>query len=59
MSDFDARSSRRSIPVAGSALGEVIDSIDLFATGNEIQIRHRGETYRLRLTGAKKLILVK
>lgn len=59
MVDPDTSPARRLIPVTGTALGEAIDSVDLFAAGNEIQIRHRGDTYRLRLTGAKKLILVK
>jgi hemin uptake protein HemP len=59
MAPMEPVSPRRTIPVVRAALGETIDSNDLFVTGNEIQIRHRGETYRLRLTGAKKLILVK
>ncbi len=39
--------------------GRMIDSADLFRDAREMLIRHRGETYRLRLTGANKLILVK
>jgi hemin uptake protein HemP len=36
-----------------------IESSDLFATGNEVQIHHDGEVYRLRLTKTGKLILNK
>jgi hemin uptake protein HemP len=37
----------------------VIESSDLFADGNEVQIHHDGEVYRLRLTKNGKLILNK
>jgi hemin uptake protein HemP len=41
-------------------LGEsVIESDYLFATRNEVQIRHAGEVYMLRLTKNGKLILNK
>ncbi|WP_319529964.1 hemin uptake protein HemP [uncultured Cohaesibacter sp.] len=36
-----------------------IDSSDLFAGEREIQISHRGELYRLRITAQQKLILTK
>jgi hemin uptake protein HemP len=37
----------------------VIESADLFADRNEVQIHHDGEVYRLRLTKNGKLILNK
>lgn len=37
----------------------VVESIDLFANCKEVQIRHQGELYRLRLTKNGKLILNK
>lgn len=37
----------------------VIDSACLFADRREIQIRHQGELYRLRITRNGKLILNK
>jgi hemin uptake protein HemP len=37
----------------------VIESADLFAERNEVQIHHDGEVYRLRLTKNGKLILNK
>ncbi|MFP4215774.1 MAG: hemin uptake protein HemP [Phycisphaerae bacterium] len=37
----------------------VIESSDLFAERNEVQIHHDGEVYRLRLTKNGKLILNK
>jgi len=37
----------------------VIESADLFAGRNEVQIHHDGEVYRLRLTKNGKLILNK
>ena len=37
----------------------VIESVHLFADHKEVQIRHRGEIYRLRLTRNGKLILNK
>ena len=36
-----------------------IDSVELFAGEREIQISHRGELYRLRITAQQKLILTK
>ncbi|SNY91273.1 Hemin uptake protein hemP [Cohaesibacter sp. ES.047] len=43
----------------GSADIPTIDSRQLFADGREIQISHRGEFYRLRITAQQKLILTK
>lgn len=37
----------------------VIDSLHLLAGRNEVQIRHAGEVYRLRVTKNGKLILNK
>lgn len=37
----------------------VIESKDLFADKNEVEIRHAGELYRLRVTRNGKLILNK
>ena len=39
--------------------GTVIESADLFAGGKELEILHRGERYRLRVTKNGKLILNK
>lgn len=36
-----------------------IRSEDLFGTAREVQIEHRGEIYRLRITRQEKLILTK
>ena len=35
------------------------DSTELLGAGKEALVHHRGETYRLRLTAAGKLILTK
>jgi hemin uptake protein HemP len=45
----------RSIPVDANR----IDSRDLFVGTRELTIGHGNETYRLRLTAQKKLILTK
>jgi hemin uptake protein HemP len=37
----------------------VLDSAQLFAECNEVQMRHEGQLYRLRLTKSRKLILNK
>jgi len=37
----------------------VVESTRLMAGGNEIHIRHEGQTYRLRITKNGKLILTK
>jgi len=37
----------------------VVDSRDLLKGGNELVIRHAGDTYRLRLTRQNRLILNK
>jgi len=37
----------------------VVESTRLMAGGNEIHIRHDGQTYRLRITKNRKLILTK
>jgi hemin uptake protein HemP len=37
----------------------VVESSELFAGRNEVQIHHEGEVYRLRLTKNGKLILNK
>lgn len=36
-----------------------IDSRDLFGTATRLEIRHRGEVYRLQITRLGKLILTK
>ncbi len=57
--DLPTTASSSSVPVTERPDGRMIDSADLFQGAREMLIRHRGETYRLRLTGANKLILVK
>ncbi len=42
-----------------SLLRRKTTSRDLFESGNELQIEHRGEIYTLRLTSKGKLILTK
>jgi len=37
----------------------VVDSVNLFAGRKEVEIRHAGEVYRLRITRNGKLILNK
>ncbi|WP_417515652.1 hemin uptake protein HemP [Minwuia sp.] len=59
MPELPHAGSAASVPVAARPEGRVIESADLFREGREMLIRHRGEIYRLRLTGANKLILVK
>lgn len=44
---------------AASPPPRVVRSADLFGEAREIIIRHRDETYRLRLTSSNKLILTK
>ncbi|WP_319413153.1 hemin uptake protein HemP [uncultured Cohaesibacter sp.] len=48
---------------AGGALAPsqlpLVDSEILFGDSREIQISHRGEIYRLRITAQQKLILTK
>ena len=46
--------SRKSSPPAGT-----IDSARLLLGGNEVQIRHGAETYRLSVTRQNRLILTK
>ena len=46
-------------PVRPLASAPVIDSAQLLADGKEVQIRHAGEVYRLRVTKNGKLILNK
>ena len=46
-------------PVATTAKRPAVDSSQLLQGARELPIRHRGETYRLRLTRAGKLILTK
>ncbi|WP_333877208.1 hemin uptake protein HemP [Methylobacter sp.] len=41
------------------ALGQRLQSTELFGTAREIVIEHAGEEYRLRLTRQGKLILTK
>ena len=36
-----------------------LNTKDLFGEGREVRIHHQGETYRLRITAQKKLILTK
>ncbi|MDP2097733.1 MAG: hemin uptake protein HemP [Methylobacter sp.] len=42
-----------------SAIGQRLNSTELFGTGREVVIEHAGEEYRLRLTRQGKLILTK
>ena len=49
----------RLVRVRKSPLGEETGGDELLGQGRELNIRHRGEVYRLRLTNANKLILVK
>ena len=49
----------RSAAVRRLAGAPVIDSAQLFADRKEVQIRHAGEVYRLRVTKNGKLILNK
>jgi len=51
--------SKRCTTGQGFSEMQIIDSTDLFATKNEIQINHAGEIYRLRVTKNGKLILTK
>ncbi len=37
----------------------LVESTDLFGDKREVQISHRGEIYRLRITAQQKLILTK
>lgn len=56
---------RRLAPSPGQPLGLVvaavrcIDSCELLGAADEIEIAHRGQTYRLRRTALGKLILTK
>lgn len=59
MPDIPTSRPPASVPVTERPDGRMIDSADLFRGAREMLIQHRGETYRLRLTGANKLILVK
>ncbi|HYH38804.1 MAG TPA: hemin uptake protein HemP [Azospirillum sp.] len=38
---------------------EVVEAADLLRGANEIVIRHAGQNYRLRITRANKLLLIK
>ncbi|MDP1680856.1 MAG: hemin uptake protein HemP [Burkholderiales bacterium] len=44
---------------AASPLPVHLDSRELFRSGNEVVIVHKGEEYRLRITRNEKLILTK
>lgn len=58
----DLQSGSRPGRDAGERLGTaipVVDSRDLLKGGNELVIRHAGDTYRLRLTRQNRLILNK
>ncbi|MCV6548417.1 MAG: hemin uptake protein HemP [Cohaesibacter sp.] len=37
----------------------LIEAVELFGSAREIQIAHRGDIYRLRITAQQKLILTK
>ncbi len=41
------------------ALPVILDTEELFGNAREIQLAHRGEIYRLRITSQQKLILTK
>lgn len=47
------------VPVTIHPGGRCVDSTALFDDQRELLIQHRGDTYRLRLTGSGKLILMK
>ncbi len=51
--------SAENIPVTINTGGRYVDSAALLDDQRELLIRHRGDTYRLRLTGTGKLILIK
>ncbi len=51
--------SAENIPVTINTGGRCVDSAALLDGQRELLIRHRGDTYRLRLTGTGKLILIK
>ncbi len=53
-----AAPSRRQ-PAVGRAVPPAIESADLLQGGGEVHILHNGETYRLTVTRAGKLILHK
>lgn len=59
MANPQTRPSASSEPVRNGARPQVIDSRALLSGCNELQIRHGGEIYRLRLTQSGKLILTK
>lgn len=42
-----------------AAVPVVLDTGDLFGAAREINLSHRGEIYRLRITAQQKLILTK
>lgn len=54
-----APKSAENVPVTVNTGGRCVDSAALLDDQREVLIRHRGDTYRLRLTGAGKLILIK
>ena len=37
----------------------VVDSVDLFGSGRLVVIRHEGQSYRLQMTAAGKLLMTK
>ncbi|PWC35408.1 hemin uptake protein HemP [Azospirillum sp. TSO22-1] len=44
---------------AGPGAVEVVEAADLLRGATEIVIRHAGQNYRLRITRANKLLLIK
>lgn len=51
--------SQAQTPAVNKAEVPVIDSEELFVGFQRIEIRHRGDTYRLQITRQGKLILTK
>lgn len=49
----------RVVHVTSIGTTPTIDSMDIFAGGREVIVRHGEELYRLRLTNNNKLILIK
>ncbi|MCG3200573.1 MAG: hypothetical protein NFCOHLIN_00429 [Gammaproteobacteria bacterium] len=56
MSRYDVAHGHSSRP---KETGAAIRSEDLFGKAREVQLEHRGEIYRLRITRQEKLILTK
>ncbi|MDA8254611.1 MAG: hemin uptake protein HemP [Betaproteobacteria bacterium] len=57
--DTQPASTRPELPRSGVEAPRPLDSAALLGAKGEIEITHRGETYRLRRTRQGKLILTK